>query len=104
VTARIENERNVLQPVVLFPLPAQREAVHAWQDDVRDDGLRRLATRGIQCRQAVRRLDHPMTVTRKQCFERALFRLALECDQDDTHASSPAGRSHGFISGAGAPS
>src|SRR5690606_11445920 len=44
VPARVENEWHVSKTLVLLPLATQSEAVHARQDDVRDDRVRRLAT------------------------------------------------------------
>src|SRR5690606_6209514 len=73
VPARIENERNALQAIVLLAFAAQGEAVHARQDDIGDDGLRRLAARGIQRRQAVGGLQYPMTMARQQSLERGLL-------------------------------
>ncbi len=49
----------------------------------------RLAPRGVQRGQPVAGSDDPVTPARKQLVERAQLGLALERNQDDTHASSP---------------
>ena len=87
VAARVEQEGNGLQALVLLPLAAQRKAVHARQHDVGNDRMGRLAPRGVQRSQPVARSDDPVTPARKQLVERAQLGLALERNQDHTHAS-----------------
>jgi hypothetical protein len=65
VTTRVEDERNALQPFVLLPLTAKREAIHAGQHDVGNDRIGRFASCGIQGRQSVRGLLNLMASARQ---------------------------------------
>ena len=92
VTARVEDEGYGLKLLVLLPFAAEREAVHARQDDIGDDGVRRFAPGSIERFQTVARFDDAMAVRRQQFFERRLLRLALVCNQNHTHAELLPGR------------
>ncbi len=88
VTARVEQERNALQPLVLLPLATQGETVHARQHDVGHHGLRRLAAGSFQRFQSVGCTHDAMTARRQQLLQRQLFGLALVGNQNDTHAEN----------------
>ena len=86
VSTRIEDERNSLEAIVGLPLAAKRKAIHAWQDDIADDEMRRIAACDIERRQSVGRPDDLMAATAEQLFERDLLGLSLVCNQNDAHA------------------
>jgi hypothetical protein len=87
VTAGVENERHGLQSLVLFPFLAERESVHLRQQDIADDELRRITTRGLERIHAIVRTNDGMTALAQELLERHLLELAFVGNKDRAHLS-----------------